>query len=119
MDYLFQLQHIGINESNEEEARRVTAFLHAVFGFPLRETSSAIFANEQIEIMKSPGRGRLGHFAVGTSDVAKAQLFLESQGISFDESSASYNVAGEKIVIYAREELSGFAWHLIKRPETP
>lgn len=114
-DLNLKLDHIGINEPNAEEAKKVTAFFQSVFGFCLRETPSAVFANEQIEVMKAPGRGQLGHFAISTSDLKMAQEYFEKQGIEFDEASSNYNDAGEKYVIYAKNEISGFAWHLIQK----
>ena len=111
----FQLDHIGINHEDEEQAENNALLLNALFGFPLRNIPASVFANEQIELMKAKGRGTMGHFAISTINVSAAQKYLESKGVEFDESSASFNESGEKLVIYAKQELSGFAWHLMKR----
>ena len=114
-DFNFRLDHIGINPYEGQQAEKAAQFLNSLFGFSLRDIPASVFANEQIELMKSNGRGTMGHFAISTGDVASAQKYLESKGVEFDESSASYSESEEKLVIYAKQAFVGFAWHLMKR----
>ena len=114
-DLGFQLGHIGINQADAEEAKRTAALMAELFGFPLRETDGSIFANEQFEIMKMPFRGKMGHFSILTDDAAAARAYLESKGIVFDESSASYDENGKLKIVYARDDIGGFAFHLAQK----
>ena len=111
----FELGHIGINQADAAEAKQNAALLAELFGFPLRETDGSIFANEQFEIMKKPFRGRLGHFSIRANDAAAARAYLEGKGIVFDESSASYDENGKLKIVYARDDIAGFAFHLAQK----
>ncbi len=114
-DLGFELLHIGINQADAAESASTMDILTSLFGFDSRETNGSWFINEQFEIMKMPFRGRLGHIAVGTSDAAAARSYLESKGIAFEESTASYNAEGKLQVIYFRDDIAGFAFHLSQK----
>lgn len=114
-DFDFQLAHLGINSKDAEEGKATAALLAELFGFPVREGNSSIFVNEQFEVMKKPFRGTLGHFALTTNDAAGARKYLESKGIEFDESSASYDENGRLKLVYANNEIGGFAFHITQR----
>lgn len=111
----FELLHLGINQSGEEESLETAKLMAELFGFPLRETEGSWFANEQFEIMKKPFRGTHGHIALGTSDAGKARAWLESHGLDFDESSAQYDESGKLKLIYSNNEIGGFAFHLSQK----
>lgn len=111
----FELLHIGVNQSGAEEGQATAALLAELFGFPLRETDGSWFANEQFEIMKKPFRGTHGHFAVGTNNAAEARKWLESKGITFDESSAQYDAEGKLKLVYFNNEIGGFAFHITQK----
>ena len=110
----FKLMHFGINAGSAEEAKKVANQLAVIFGFSTRETAISTFSSEGIEVMNGNGPGKNGHFAIGTPDVKKAKEYLESKGVSFDESSAKYSENGTLWLIYASDEIAGFAWHLVK-----
>lgn len=114
-DFEFSLGHIGINNPTDEEGKRVARVLSSLFGFGERETSGAVFVNEQFEVMKLPFRGTHGHFSIVTNDLPGAKRYLEERGVVFDEASAMFAEDGSVRVIYARDELAGFAWHLAQR----
>ena len=114
-DFGFELGHIGINQTDAAEAKQTVAILTELFGFPTREADSSTFVNEQFEIMKLPFRGRLGHFSIRTDDAAAARAYLEGKGIVFDESSASYDENGRLKIVYARDDIAGFAFHLAQK----
>lgn len=114
-DFDFQLAHLGINSKDIDEAKATVALLTQLFGFPVREISLSYFVNEQFEVMKTPFRGTLGHFAITTKDAEGARKWLESQGIEFDESSATYDENGKLKLIYANNEIGGFAFHITQR----
>ena len=106
--------HVGINNENEEEARKVAEEFHTLMGFIPNETEAAIFASPLIEVMKSMGAGKMGHIAIGTHDVAKAAEYFKSTGMGVKEETAKYDENGELIFIYLAKEIGGFALHLKK-----
>ena len=110
----FSVVHFGINTQNETEMRASAARFTSIFGFPQRETSLSLFSSELIEVMSAKGRGTNGHIAVATNSVLKAKFHLERQSIAFDESSASTDPAGNLRLIYLKEEIAGFAVHLLQ-----
>lgn len=113
--YRFEIMHVGINTNNAEEARKAAERIGGLFGFPLRETKLSFFVNEQIEVMDSNAHGKNGHIAVGTADVQAAKEYLESKGAEFDESTESRDANGKLILIYMKNEIAGFAFHLVQK----
>lgn len=111
----FQLAHLGINQADAEEAKATAALLASLFGWEQRDTEGSIFVNNQFEVLKMPFRGRLGHVGITTSDVVKARAWLESQGIVFAEESANYDENGRLKLIYARDDIAGFAFHITQK----
>ena len=111
----FEMAHIGINQGNAEEASKTAALLSTLFGFSTRETDGSVFVNEQFEVMKSPFLGKNGHVAIRTNDPDKAKAYLESRGIVFNESTANRGPDGRLNTIYFKDEIAGFAFHLVRR----
>ena len=113
-DLGFELAHVGINSADEAEGKRTADLLCELFGFSQRDGGLGFFVNEQFEVMKSPFRGRLGHIGIATSDITAAIAYLEAKGMMFDRESAKYR-DGRMIMIYAQEEIAGFAFHLTQK----
>lgn len=111
----FSLAHIGINSADAAEGLATAALLADLFGFPQRETDGSVFVNEQFEVMKKPFRGRLGHIAISTTDVPAARAYLESKGVVFAEDTAAYDDEGKLKLIYTRDDIAGFAFHLTRK----
>jgi 2-dehydro-3-deoxyphosphogluconate aldolase/(4S)-4-hydroxy-2-oxoglutarate aldolase len=111
----FTLAHVGINGQNEGEARKAAALFEAIFGLAVKEGNSSVFAGDIIEVMKTPFRGKNGHIAIGTYNVRRAQAILERRGIAFDAESAKSDGKGGLVSIYLKEEIAGFAVHLVGR----
>lgn len=110
----FELRHVGINCNNEEEACNVAGRFDTIFGFTKKVGNSSVFAGTAVEAMKTPYLGKNGHIAVGTTDVAKAVEYLESQGVEFDMETAKYK-NDKMIAVYIKEEIGGFAVHLVQK----
>lgn len=111
----FELRHIGINCENDAEADAVASRFDALFGFARKAGGGSVFAGTQIEAMKQTGRGRKGHIAIGTNSVVRARNYLESvKGVQFLEDSAVEN-NGKLTDIYLKEEIGGFAVHLVQK----
>jgi 2-dehydro-3-deoxyphosphogluconate aldolase/(4S)-4-hydroxy-2-oxoglutarate aldolase len=110
----FQVMHIGLNLENAAAAKKTADLLLDLFGFEESETPISIFSSPEIEIMKKKGAGTLGHIAIGTTDILEAKKYLTSKGIEFDESSAAYSENGKLKLIYLKNEIAGFAFHLLQ-----
>lgn len=111
----FEVVHIGINCENEEEAKKTADMFGAMFGFPIKAGNSSFFASKGIEVMKSPYLGKNGHIAIGTTDVERAKEYLESLGFAFNPDTAKNHADGYLNAIYLRDEVGGFAVHLVRK----
>jgi 2-dehydro-3-deoxyphosphogluconate aldolase/(4S)-4-hydroxy-2-oxoglutarate aldolase len=112
----FTVVHFGLNAKSEEAARKGAALFNTLFGFSLKDGNSSIFASDYLEVMKNPGAaGTNGHIAIATNTVVRAQAYLERQGVSFDPASVKKTPEGKLNVIFAKDEILGFAWHLVQK----
>lgn len=111
----FQMVHIGINAENEDAALKAASRFSLLFGFQNKIGNSSIFSSEGIEIMKSPYLGKNGHIGIGTNSVFRARAFLERAGIAFNAESAKNDARGNLTAIYFKEEICGFAVHLVQK----
>lgn len=109
----FEVIHVGFNQKNSLEAEKNADILNDLFGFDKTETPISIFSSKKIEIMKKKGAGELGHIAIGTNDVEVAKKYLMGKGIEFDDSTAAYTSDGKLKLIYLKNDIAGFAFHLL------
>ena len=106
----FEVKHVGLNCENEEEALAAAKLFAGMFGFDYAAGNSSIFAgNKSIEIMKSKGRGKYGHIAVGTNTLPRAIAYFKNKGIAFAEDTITDKAA------YFADEIAGFAIHLVQK----
>lgn len=113
-DFEFELKHVGINCENEEEADQVAQRFDTLFGFNKKVGNSSIFAGTEVEAMKSPFLGTKGHIAIAANDVPGAVEYLKSLGVEFNMETAKYK-NDKMIVVYLKEEIGGFAVHLVQK----
>lgn len=114
----FEVVHIGVNCENEIQAVDCAGRFEDLFSLavnPTKESPDARFTGTSIEWLKRPGRGTHGHIALATSDLPAAREYLEGKGYHFDDSSVKYFPDGRILVIYAEEEIGGFAIHLLQK----
>lgn len=111
----YELRHIGINASNENEADGVANSFEKLFGFTKKVGNSSIFAGTGIEVMKQPYLGENGHIAIQTNYIDRAIHHLESQGFTFNQDSKKYNKNDKLVAIYLNEDIGGFAVHLVQK----
>ena len=108
--------HMGINNTSAEEALRSAKLFELMFGMPLRQTSKSVFAANEFEFMNGKGPGKCGHIAIGTNFVDRAMAYFKRMGFEFDESTILYDdKTGKPKFAYFKEEISGFAIHLIQK----
>ncbi len=110
----FKLVHVGINCADEGEARRVAQTFSALFGLEYKPGNSSDFAGGAVECMKKPYLGKNGHIAIGTNSVDRAMYQLGRQGVAFNESTLKRDANGSAKVVYLKDEIGGFAVHLVK-----
>lgn len=94
----FELQHVGVNSANEQEACNMVQTFEMIFGFNRKD------------------RGKNGHIAVGSNDICRAIAYLERQNIGVDMDTAKYK-DGKLTAVYMKEEIGGFAIHLLQKQE--
>lgn len=110
----FEIQHVGVNCSDGEEALAVARRFALLFGWPVSDNAASAFAGSAIEAMKGSGRGTKGHIAIATNSVMRAMAHLEAMGIPIAADSIQYNGSKLKLA-YLAEEIGGFAVHLMQK----
>ena len=111
----FKLVHVGINCDSKEEATKGAKLICTLFGLDYKEGNISTFCGTEFELMHKPYYGKNGHIAIATNFPDRARAYFEAQGIEFIEESASYDEKGALKVIYMKEEICGFAIHLVKK----
>ena len=110
----FELRHVGINCESAEEAHATTDFFDKAFGWKKKDGNSSIFAGLYIEAMKTPYLGAKGHIAIAVNNIERAMNYLSVLGIEMDMETAKYK-DGKMLAVYFKEEVSGFALHLLQK----
>ena len=108
----FRIKHIGINSPDDTTAASTANAFATMFGFDKNEAVGSYFCGDGVEVMKSQGKGTMGHIAVGCNSVDRAVYHLSAQGVEFDMDTALYNEKGAMKFIYLKGEFGGFALHL-------
>jgi 2-dehydro-3-deoxyphosphogluconate aldolase/(4S)-4-hydroxy-2-oxoglutarate aldolase len=111
----FDLAHIGINMPDADSSLSVTKKFSQLFNFTLKEGNSSNFAGPGIEVNKSIGLGKNGHIAIKTNSIPRAIAYLERNGVRVDMTTAKGPVDGPIVAVYLKEEIGGFAVHLLQK----
>ncbi len=109
----FELRHVGINGSSQEEAVKGAGMMSELFQLPVKEGASSIFVGAGFEFTKKKFPGDHGHLAIGTNFAHRARAYLERRGHGFRAETASEK-DGKLISVYLQEEINGFAVHLLQ-----
>ena len=108
--------HMGINNTSADEAMKGAKLFEMMFGMPIKETSKSVFAGEAFEFMNGKGPGKCGHIAIRTNFVDRAMAYFKRMGFEFDEASVTYDEkSGKPKFVYFKDEICGFAIHLIQK----
>lgn len=110
-----EIRHIGINCEDEESAKLTADGLGKFLGKKEDDRGGAIFVGTDFEVLKKPYRGKNGHIAVVTDSPDRARFYLEKRGFEFEESTAGYTDDGKLKVVYTKNDIGGFALHLLKK----
>lgn len=110
----FELAHVGINGENESEAMKAAQRFSFLFGWAVKPGSSSVFSGTAVEVMKEPFKGTHGHIAIRTNYIERAVNYMSSVlGVEFEE--PKRDEKGKYKAIYLKEEIAGFAVHLVQR----
>ena len=112
----YELAHVGINGQNPEEAKATASLFAEIFNLQPREGNSSTFAGNAVEVMRTPYLGEHGHIGMYTADCEAAVKDLESRGFEVDMSTAKYRPDGTLNAVYLKQEVGGFALHIVRRP---
>lgn len=111
----FELEHIGMNTPNAEEAQKLAQLLSMVFNLEPRHGQKSEFSGSYFECMKAPFLGTNGHIAMRTPDLGAAVKELKEKGMSFNMDTAAYTDDGRLKNIYLDGEFGGFAIHIMQK----
>ncbi len=112
----FEIAHVGVNCANEAEAEKAANRFGFLFGMPVKVGNSSIFAGGAVEYMKEPYLGKNGHIAIRTNYIERAVNYMTTVlGCEFAEDTAKRGPKGELKAIYIKEEIAGFAVHLVQK----
>ena len=109
----FKIAHIGINSENQNKGYEVALLLAKIFGFSIDEKKASYFVSPELEIMHGNGAGTHGHIAVKCNDVENAIEYFKSIGVELNPKSYRYDENGKINFAYLKDEIAGFAFHLV------
>lgn len=109
-----ELRHVGINSGSPEAAMKDAEMLAKLLGWEIKDGNSSTFCGTGFECMKKQGRGEHGHVAIACNSLARAKWHLENRGFEFDEESLVVK-NGKKIAIYLKNDIAGYAFHLVQK----
>lgn len=111
----FELAHIGINANGENDAVNTAEKIASFFRITPRYMNSAVFAGTAVEVVKENGWGQKGHIGFFTNSISRAMAYFQSRGITLNEQSIKRDKSGQITCIYLKEEIAGFAFHIVAR----
>lgn len=111
----FELEHIGINTPNAEEAAKLAQLLSVMFNLEPRHGNKSEFGGPYFECMKAPFLGTNGHIAMATPDLTAAMDELKEKGFEFNMDTAAYTEEGKIKNVYLAGEYGGFAIHIMQK----
>lgn len=110
----FEIGHIGINTVDAETSMSVAKRISSIFNLPVKEGNSSNFISTGIEVNKSIGLGKNGHIAIKTKSISRAISYMNRNGVEIDMSTAKGPEGGPIAAVYLKEEIGGFAIHLLQ-----
>ena len=111
----FELAHVGINSGNEQNAINTAETISDIFRLSARYMNSAVFAGTAVEAVKAEGFGTRGHIGFFTNSIERAIAYFQTKGIELNPKSIKRNASGEITCIYLKQEIGGFAFHVVER----
>lgn len=107
------LVHVGINTKDQKSCDALAADFNKVGMAVTKAGKSSTFMDGKIEIMNHPFYGTNGHLGYSCYDVDRTMAYLSRLGFHFIPESIIKDAKGTKVV-YLKEEIGGFAIHLVR-----
>ncbi len=112
----FEIAHVGVNMASEDEAVKAAERFSFMFGMPVKIGNSSVFSGKAVEFVKNPYKGKNGHIGIRTNYAERAYNYMSTVlGLEFDESTANRDEKGNLKSIYLKEEIGGFAIHIVNK----
>lgn len=111
----FELAHVGINAETPEQSLEIAKRFAWMFRMPLKEGNASNFVGTGIEVNKRIGYGEKGHIAITTNNINRAIAYLSRNGIEVNMDTAKGHASGQISAVYLKEEIGGFAIHLLQK----
>lgn len=111
----FELAHVGLNCSNKDDAVSCANEMAVPFPLGVKVGGKSTFLGTAVEFMHIPYYGTHGHIGFKVNSCERAKAYFESQGLSVIEDSITYDTNGIMKFFYLRDEIGGFALHVIKK----
>ena len=112
------VKHVGINTKSEGEAWEIADTLARLMGLMPRETEKAVFSGDLTENMKVESHGTYGHIGFGVDDCEAAIQYFVDRGMTLREETKRFDEQGRCIFVYFKEEVGGFAIHLVHEKDS-
>ena len=106
----FRFAHLGINCG--EHAKELYSSL---LNLKPVSTGMSYFVGDVVEFLAENGRGKNGHIAIATCDIVRAIAYYGRKGIQVDQDSIRKNEKGDIFAAYLKDEVGGFAVHLLQK----
>lgn len=108
-----EFAHMGINNENEDAAEKsITGF--SALGMPTKRGNSSVFMGPSIEVLPKMYLGEHGHIGFRCFNIERTLAYLGKHGFTVQEDTIARDAKGNIKVCYLKENLSGFAIHLIR-----
>lgn len=111
----FELAHVGINCADRDDAVDVAEELNRRFPLGVRIGGKSTFVGDAVELMHIPYYGTHGHIGFKVNSPVRAKAYFERLGFAVNEESISYDAKGEMKFFYLKDEVGGFALHVVKK----
>ena len=111
----FELAHVGINHNNEDEANATAIELGSIFRMPVKIGKSSTFVGDAVECMKTNFYGTKGHIGFKTRSSLRALAWFKKQGYEVIEESIKMKPNCNVLAAYLKNEIGGFAVHIVEK----
>lgn len=111
----FSLDHVGINPSADDSPAELAGLFGSLFRKEVKEGNSSHMVKGLVEVMKKPYLGASGHLAISTNSILRACEYLRGCSVEIDESTWKKDAKGNPKAVYLKDEIGGFAVHLVQR----
>ncbi len=111
----FELAHVGVNNEDKDQAGASANVLGGIFGMPVKVGNSSTFVGTAVEFMHTQYYGTNGHIGFKTNSMPRALEYLKKNNIEVIEESIKKDDKGNLVSAYLKDEIGGFAVHIVRK----